>query len=57
MFPSIDVSGLEAVFEILENREKDFRPATFFWKTLSYVWKATTLYSLRNFIYRKMLLL
>ena len=55
MFPSIDVSGLEAVFEILENREKDFPPAAFFWKTLSYVWKATTLYSLRNFIYRKML--
>ena len=27
MFPSIDVSGLEAVSEILENRKADFPPA------------------------------
>ena len=30
MFPSIDVSGLEAVSEILENWEKDFPPAALF---------------------------
>ena len=51
MFPSIDnVSGLEAVSEILKNRETNF-PLAFC------VWNAATLYFMRNFIYRKMALL
>ena len=58
IFPSIDnVSGLEAVCEILENRETDFPPAKCILQDLSYVRNTASLYFMRSFIYKKMTLL
>ena len=58
MFPSIDnVSGFKAVSEILENREADFPPAECILEALKLCLDATTLYLMRNFVYRKMVLL
>ena len=58
MFSSIDnVSGLKAVFEILENKEPDFSPAECILEALKLCLEFRTLYLMRKFIYRKMTLL
>ena len=58
MFSSIDnVSGLKAVFEILENKETDFSPAECILEALKLCLEFRTLYLMRKFIYRKMALL
>ena len=62
MFPSIDnVSGVEVVCEILENKETDFPSAECFLEAFersrSFVWNGASFHLMKNFIYRKIALL